>query len=804
MFTLKIKEEFIMIINHNLAANNAIRNANVNQSAASKSMQKLSSGLRINSASDDAAGLAISEKMKGQIRGLDQASSNAQDGISMIQTAEGALSETQSILQRMRELAVQSSTDTNTADDRSKIQSETDQLAKEITRISTDTEFNTQKLINGGISDTGIKSATFHVGANAGQGITLSIGAMDAKSLGVTRDVSTSSLDTDKNNAKITTVSSDSVDVTKSLSDGKYNVKLTAEDAGATSATDATGNAVANLVSGTATADTNITLTYTDHGTAATNLAGTALASSSTGMSVATTLKVNGTTVNLTKVAALGTVANPQTSESDIVTALQTDVDTALGSDKYKVSVDANHKLTIASVATGSTTKVDLSGSDTASASLLGFSSTATASGAATGGTKDWVASGSLGGVVSSKNNTVNGVTIDQTKLSTTAALGDKITVKGFKDATLSAQLSSIGTGVAAVTNSTTAGATVAATAVTGTASANTDVTLTYSTASAATATGTTVASTLTADATIKFKIDGGAEISVTISTGKTLAQAVAQINSAAGTTVATVNAATTAITLTSGTRGTTSSVQFTGTDASLGVASAAATTGSSTGATIWVASGDLTGTFADANTVGATVNGLTVDFTKITGTAVDGETVKIKANASSDIGKAVTVDQKNGGTYVLGDSTGAGQLEMEIGTNTSKAGTSTLDITTNVATSAAKQADGTMSTATATAGIDVSTQSKASAAITTIETAIQKVSAERSKLGAYQNRLEHTIANLGTSSENLTSAQSRIADVDMAKEMSTFSKNNILSQAAQAMLAQANQQPQQVLQLLK
>ena len=96
-----------MIINHNLGANNAIRNMNINQTAAGKSMQKLSSGLRINSAADDAAGLAISEKMKGQIRGLDQASANAQDGISMIQTGEGALNETTSILQRMRELAVQ-------------------------------------------------------------------------------------------------------------------------------------------------------------------------------------------------------------------------------------------------------------------------------------------------------------------------------------------------------------------------------------------------------------------------------------------------------------------------------------------------------------------------------------------------------------------------------------------------------------------------------------------------------------------------------------------------------------------------
>ncbi len=138
-----------MIINHNLMANNALRNMNVNSNNASKAMEKLSSGLRINRAGDDAAGLAISEKMRGQINGLNQASSNAQDSISLIQTAEGALNETHSILQRMRTLAVQSSNDTNTTTDRSAIQDEVNQLTDEIDRIANTTEFNTQKLLDG-------------------------------------------------------------------------------------------------------------------------------------------------------------------------------------------------------------------------------------------------------------------------------------------------------------------------------------------------------------------------------------------------------------------------------------------------------------------------------------------------------------------------------------------------------------------------------------------------------------------------------------------------------------------------------
>ncbi|OAB37680.1 flagellin [Paenibacillus macquariensis subsp. defensor] len=169
-----------MIINHNIAALNTHRQLGANTGAASKNLEKLSSGLRINRAGDDAAGLAISEKMRGQIRGLDMAQKNAQDGISLIQTAEGALTETHSILQRMRELAVQASSDTNEGVDREKLQSEVNELAKEITRISTDTEFNNQKVLNGTFTDK-----TFHIGANSGQSIKLSVGDMSGETLKV-------------------------------------------------------------------------------------------------------------------------------------------------------------------------------------------------------------------------------------------------------------------------------------------------------------------------------------------------------------------------------------------------------------------------------------------------------------------------------------------------------------------------------------------------------------------------------------------------------------------------------------------
>ncbi|MGG0644205.1 flagellin [Sporosarcina gallistercoris] len=172
-----------MIINHNIAAMNTHRQLGANNTNASKNLEKLSSGLKINKAGDDAAGLAISEKMRGQIRGLDMAQKNAQDGISLIQTAEGALNETHDILQRMRELAVQSSNDTNNDADRAELQKEVDQLAQEITRISDNTEFNTKNLL--GKDDKAGFSGKFHIGANTGQDISLDIKNMAAKSLGV-------------------------------------------------------------------------------------------------------------------------------------------------------------------------------------------------------------------------------------------------------------------------------------------------------------------------------------------------------------------------------------------------------------------------------------------------------------------------------------------------------------------------------------------------------------------------------------------------------------------------------------------
>ena len=180
-----------MVVQHNLQAANTNRQLGITTSAQAKSTEKLSSGYKINRAADDAAGLSISEKMRSQIRGLNKASSNAQDGVSLVQTAEGALNETHSILQRMNELATQAANGTNTSVDRSAIRAELDQLTSEINRIQSTTQFNTMNLLDGTFS--GKKNQMkLQVGALSGQSIDFSIANMCATKIGLVTTLSVS------------------------------------------------------------------------------------------------------------------------------------------------------------------------------------------------------------------------------------------------------------------------------------------------------------------------------------------------------------------------------------------------------------------------------------------------------------------------------------------------------------------------------------------------------------------------------------------------------------------------------------
>ena len=191
-----------MIVQHNMTALNANRQLGVSVNSVAKSTEKLSSGYRINRAGDDAAGLTISEKMRGQIRGLEQASRNAQDGVSLIQTAEGALNEIHSIVQRMRELTVQASNDTNVSTDRVAISKEIYALTSEITRIASQTEFNTMKLLNGNF-----KEKSLQVGANEKQLLGISIDAMSASALGINFNDVASKIGDSSNTTKASNIS---------------------------------------------------------------------------------------------------------------------------------------------------------------------------------------------------------------------------------------------------------------------------------------------------------------------------------------------------------------------------------------------------------------------------------------------------------------------------------------------------------------------------------------------------------------------------------------------------------------------
>jgi flagellin len=554
MSTLKIKEEFIMIINHNLAAGNAINKMNANSAMASKSMQKLSSGLRINSAADDAAGLSISEKMRGQIRGLDQASANAQDGISLAQTAEGALNETSSILQRMRELAVQSGNGTNTDDDRKAIQSEVGQLKDEIDRIGNTTQFNTKTLLNGSLQSSGSS-----VGANTTTGGTV----------------------------------------------GKLSAALVTATAGMSSAAlVATGDFVSE----------SIKIDGTDIKVNWQNLS-----------SADQTTITNGTGTG-------ATTATESTAKDLIVKTINDAID-ASGSNVAHISgyVDAAGKLNLQSGSQGINSGIKTTSATT---SIAG---------------KFLAASGATGAVGADAYN------------GTTVASGASFNVQ-------------IGTQNLHVVS-----------------------TAAYSATSAM----ASVASELQTD----------------------INTAITASNSAAGASKA-------------GDPGYIANVKVNVTDdGKLQIV-------------------DETGPVSASDLPGQTsVSDLGLSNAQTSAGGSGGMTFQIGANS----GQTLTFGISDMRTAALGLSS-----------------------------------------------VDVSTAAGASSAITSIDAATKNVSLERAKLGAIQNRLDHTINNLGTSSENLTSAESRIRDVDMAKEMSTYSKNNILSQAAQSMLAQANQQPQQVLQLLR
>lgn len=305
-----------LTINTNIAALNAQRNLSKSQGDLSRSMQRLSSGLRINSAKDDAAGLAISDRMTSQIRGLNQAARNSNDGISLAQTAEGALQETTNILQRMRELAIQSANDTNSATDRTSLQAEVNQLKQEISRIAETTEFNGRKVLDGSLT-----SAQFQVGANANETISFSINSALAANLG------NNYLDSDNATLNFSIEAATSAATASSANDVMAQTLTVSGPQGSTTAsiaTASTANAIAAKISAleadtgiTATARTTATLeTLTADGNVGFSLQGT----NATAVTISATVLSNDLT-NL--VSAI----NERSGNTGITAALNADKD---------------------------------------------------------------------------------------------------------------------------------------------------------------------------------------------------------------------------------------------------------------------------------------------------------------------------------------------------------------------------------------------------------------------------------------------------------------------------------------------
>lgn len=829
-----------MIINHNIAALNTYRQLSSNTNIGQKSLERLSSGLRINRAGDDAAGLAISEKMRAQIRGLDQASRNAQDGISMIQTAEGALNEVHSILQRMRELADQAANDTNVNIDRDEIQKEINQLTSEINRIGNTTEFNTQKLLNGGGEVKDIAINTMQAGAasgafKGGAAITELIAAQAAETGNI-------EVITNKNvNISFgTTAGAQANDIT---------VKFAWNDADAAPAISVTGKEITiTLGKGTTPTNNNI------------NAIQTALQSYTYTGDLAF-LEDSKTEINVTG-DDLGEIASDVLLEdaksSNAVSGGVTEVTATAGSTSIPIAeVTSSVAAEAAQWASGSLTA--LTDGQSGTISFAGVTINITGANGAEQGISD-----------------VNQVGAKLVIDTTTSGAGDEATEQAqlIVDAFNAVKAKQGSTGSLANFTFTVDGDKVKITGTKEDGAKNNDFMIT-STGDVQSGGSVINASTTQAGVTevrgeYSFEIEtafekAGATINIA---GQTFTAVASGAKAANGEFNVGTDAKQQAISLAAAINANSSlntrfdaivdGAKITLREKAGQATGDPVTNGLVVGPTNDAVQGKYSFTIDEPVAVGGrySIGGVNIEVTDdinhaglANGTAVlySADTIQQASNLANAIAansalsekydveassNRITLTQKAGKETMTAvtaqSSTNKNenfQASFQVGANSGQS----MTIEVNDMRSLALGVSGKEANAKVTANngveasyvaitnvtngtdnvnveyaLDVSSHEKATAAISVINDAIEMVSAERSKLGAYQNRLEHTINNLGTSSENLTAAESRIRDVDMAKEMMEFTKMNILQQAAQAMLAQANQQPQGVLQLLR
>ncbi|MGM0792307.1 MAG: flagellin [Bacillota bacterium] len=792
-----------MRINHNIAALNTYRQLNSASTAQGKSMEKLSSGLRINKAGDDAAGLAISEKMRGQIRGLDRASANAQDAISMIQTAEGALSETTDILQRMRELATQAANDTNTKEDRGEIQKEINQLTSEINRIGNTTEFNTQKLLKGDIAITGEGKVvdSFTAGGGLRGAKAAANGSIGAGSYTLEVIAENKNASIGQTSSNITGASLTSGESTK-LAGGMYNIKVTSETATVvdkdTPITDDSGllNTANNNQAITVAADSGdigaqtITVTKAQVSTLDSD-SGLAMKADATttdkmqsGTYTVETARVIGDGAKITdkggadKLLEENVVSNfkvVQGASAADVEALNngsTDITMTIGSS----GVNGEAKITFSD----GTKSVDIItkdanyGAKTIQLGALEF---------------DVDITKALSGVTDLGSGTANvaGGTYTGQKIGLgTDFINDQVTVtKGGQSETQSVVSSAAATS-----------------------------TLTFTTVGGGfkmdlTAADFKAGSTEVLNVDSKYTVTDGTDTEVIMGndihsntdvSSIKMGDAFISLN-AEKLNQATVGAHTIKFTTESGTAYTAQVVDSAGNGVS-GSGKFALDSTLGAGATVDLGN-DITltykGTSLATGKIDFAVNQEESDFDiKMSKGGLEVETVKVKAGEKAVFENGITLEtnenlaKDNVANFNVKSDLVDNSLQMQIGANAGQsfsidigdmrssalniAGTSSdsLEVKDGDETYTAKfttsngVTNGTTSVE-AEAALDVTTHENATAAIKVLNNAIEKVSTERSKLGAFQNRLDHTINNLGTSSENLTAAESRIRDVDYA-----------------------------------
>ncbi|MDP4179496.1 MAG: flagellin [Bacillota bacterium] len=829
-----------MRINHNIAALNTYRQLESNGVNSQKSLEKLSSGMRINRAGDDAAGLAISEKMRGQIRGLDQAGRNAQDGISMIQTAEGALNETHSILQRMKELATQSANGTNTDTDRGEIQKEINQLTSEINRIGNTTEFNTQKLLNGGgnaatatkgVSGNGLTvPATLLGGSGATGAIT------PAKTVfTVGAAVNATASNDDGKNFSLTLgshtikVQYDSTAAASNVSGDVITLKTTGAESAANVAKDISSQVSSYIANHD---DLKGNYTATDNGAAAVTIQATAPSLSAKGVltGVADGGVASAASGTVGGTINIGVPANTAAANSNAQNTI--DFSNSKASDLIGsgIVVDGK-KIDFFDSANGKYSgsadfAIDLNGARTSEkivdaivTSMAGTSGNAVSS--ATTATNYGANNSALANVLLSKTDTSKllitastgggagnsivmgnnaNVKVDEVYGNTKLPGAGVTSAKGLSDGEQKVIITNVAASATMDGTATGVGGNVAAG----------DVTVSFNNGSSTLQSGTyrLVGTGTNDEAELQMMQSDGTFAAVTgydQAGAKQLTGLTAGSAMTFGDLTVTVGAGYVANNFAA----TTDFAQFT-VDSNHYTASLTEAGSATAGAAVTVKSGQQGVKLSSSDGIGEAVvdiGAFDTDPTKF----APGDTSSFSFKTEQ---AGLTPASVSGGTFSAKLQIGAnmGQsFQMDIKDMRSQA----LEISGTQAGATAGGVEGAKFTAVKNVtngtdndanefALDVSTHESSTAAIKVLDNAIQSVSAQRSQLGAYQNRLEHTINNLGTSSENLTAAESRIRDVDMAKEMMEFTKNNILSQAAQSMMAQANQQPQGVLQLLR